>query len=91
MPPRQRISIKMHAYRDALPKCRGSYLVYPGDKSIMCPADGKEAGASGVARDGVGIIAARASSNLSDLQETVRALINREPFRVEFARSVNTP
>ena len=40
---------KMHAYRDALPKCRGSYLVYPGDKSIMCPADGKEAGASGVA------------------------------------------
>ena len=71
---------KMHAYRDALPKCRGSYLVYPGDKSIMCPADGKEAGASGVARDGVGIIAARASSNLSDLQETVRALINREPF-----------
>lgn len=31
---------KMHAYRDALPDCRGAYVVYPGDGNRMLPNPG---------------------------------------------------
>lgn len=67
---------KMHAYRDALVGCRGAYVVHPGDEMIVYPVDPKEVDACIVARDGVGVIPARTSTDLSILHKAILALLS---------------
>jgi predicted component of viral defense system (DUF524 family) len=67
---------KMHTYRDALVGCRGAYVVYPGDEVVMYSVDRREGAASIVARDGVGVIPARTSTDLSILHKAILALFS---------------
>ncbi|MGI6539523.1 MAG: DUF2357 domain-containing protein [Bacillota bacterium] len=82
---------KMHTYRDALPKCRGAYAVYPGDAAIMysspasaCPTDVNPsvAGRGGIGSvanrvtDGVGAIPLRPCSDVSSLSSVIRSLLS---------------
>ncbi|HAI87629.1 MAG TPA: hypothetical protein DCL63_11635 [Firmicutes bacterium] len=69
---------KMHAYHDALRKCKGAYAAYPGDERIMySPTRGQLGPEVAVAVDGVGAIPARPGEGVlsAAVRDAVRELL----------------
>lgn len=85
---------KMHAYRDALPTCRGAYVIYPGDAKDLfaAPLSGvsgalpvRDADPMSEAVDGVGALPARPTGDLSHLSDILRVLLTEAPTHAERA------
>jgi predicted component of viral defense system (DUF524 family) len=83
---------KMHAYRDALPGCRGAYVVYPGDAKDLFPAPVsgvcgalpvRDADPVSDVVDGVGALPARPTGNPSHLSDMLRVLLTQTPTHAE--------
>lgn len=70
---------KMHTYRDALPRCRGAYVVYPGEQERLFPArfgeEYSETTFRPVPVDGVGAVPLRPGLDATALRRLLAVMV----------------